>query len=66
MFKRYLQMDPDMLLSMVNMQLRNHCDSPATLARYYELELPLLEQRLARAGYGYQPEQNQYRPLATL
>ena len=62
MFRRYLQMDTDMLLSMVNMQLRNHYANPAELASAYGLELERLEQRLMAAGYQYQPSQNQYRP----
>lgn len=66
MFNRYLQMDINMLLSMVNMQLRNHYASPAELASGHELELALLEQRLLAAGYQYHAQQNQYRDASTL
>ena len=66
MFSRYLQMDINMLLSMVNMQLRNHYASPAELASGHGLELLLLEQRLQAAGYQYHAQQNQYRDASAL
>ena len=66
MFSRYRQFDINMLLSMVNMQLRNHYASPDALASAYSMELPLLDKRLAAAGYHYQPNQNQYRLTESL
>ncbi len=61
MFANYLTMDEAMLLSLVNMQLRNRFDSPAALANFYELDAQALEQRLTASGYSYHAASNQYR-----
>lgn len=61
MFANYLTMDEAMLLSLVNMQLRNRFDSLAALANFYELDEQALDQRLTASGYCYQAASNQYR-----
>ncbi len=61
MFANYLTMDEAMLLSLVNMQLRNRFDSLAALANFYELDEQALDQRLTAAGYRYHAASNQYR-----
>ncbi|MBP7547824.1 MAG: DUF4250 domain-containing protein [Corallincola sp.] len=61
MFANYLTMDEAMLLSLVNMQLRNRFDSLAALANFYELDAQALEQRLTAGGYRYHAASNQYR-----
>lgn len=58
---RYLQMDPNLLLGLVNTELRNHCDSLDDLVKTHGLDQEALVQRLAQAGYNYRPEQNQFR-----
>lgn len=62
MFSQYLTMEAEMLLSLVNMQLRNRFDSIGALARFYELDETALADRLAAIGYCYAPDQNQFRP----
>ncbi|MBQ1782070.1 MAG: DUF4250 domain-containing protein [Gammaproteobacteria bacterium] len=61
MFANYLTMDEAMLLSLVNMQLRNRFDSLAALANFYELDEQSLDQRLTAGGYCYHAASNQYR-----
>lgn len=61
MFANYLTMDEAMLLSLVNMQLRNRFDSPAALANFYELDALALHERLTASGYHYHAASNQYR-----
>lgn len=58
---RYLQMDPHLLLGLVNTELRNHCDSLDDLVKTHGLDQEALVERLSQAGYIYQPGQNQFR-----
>lgn len=57
----YLQMDPHLLVGLVNTELRNHCDSLEDLVKTHHLELDTLVGRLAAAGYLYQAEPRQFR-----
>lgn len=57
----YLQMDPHLLLGLINTELRNHCDSLDDLVKTHGLGGDALLARLAAAGYIYQPQQNQFR-----
>jgi len=56
-----LQMDPHMLVGLVNTELRNHCESFEDLVKTHNLEPAELLGRLGRADYIYQREQNQFR-----
>ena len=56
-----LQMDPHLLVGLVNTELRNHCDSLEDLVKTHNLEPAELLGKLARADYIYQQEQNQFR-----
>ena len=58
---RFLQMDPHLLVGLVNTALRNHCDSLEDLVKTHGLEEDSLVERLASADYIYQPVQNQFR-----
>jgi Domain of unknown function (DUF4250) len=58
---RYLEMDPHLLLGLVNTELRNHCDSLDDLVKTHGLLEPDLLAKLATAGYIYQRSQNQFR-----
>ena len=58
---RFLQMDPHLLVGLVNTELRNHCDSLDDLVKTHGLEEDSLVERLASADYIYQPVQNQFR-----
>ncbi len=57
----YLQMDPHLLVGLVNTELRNQSESLEDLVKTHHLELDALLGRLAAAGYVYQDEQRQFR-----
>ncbi len=57
----FLQMDPHLLVGLVNTELRNHCDSLEDLVKTHNLEPAELLGKLAGADYIYQQEQNQFR-----
>lgn len=59
---RYATMDPLMLLSIINMKLRDECDSLSALCARYEIPQPQLESRLAAAGFRYYRNSNQFIP----
>jgi hypothetical protein len=54
-------MDPHLLVGLLNTELRNHCDSLDDLVKTHHLDRTVLEQKLAAAGYLYQPALNQFR-----
>jgi hypothetical protein len=58
---RFLQMDPHLLVGLVNTELRNHCGSLEDLVKTHNLEPDSLVEKLADADYSYQAEQNQFR-----
>ena len=57
---RYATMDPLMLMSIVNMKLRDECPTLEDLARRYDISMSGLQERLAQAGYHYQPATSQF------
>ncbi len=57
----YLQMDPHLLVGLVNTELRNHCDSLDDLVKTHHLSESELVAKLAAAGYLYQEAQKQFR-----
>ena len=57
----YLQMDPHLLVGLVNTELRNQSESLEDLVKTHHLELDALLARLAAAGYVYQNEPRQFR-----
>lgn len=52
--------DPYMLLSIVNMKLRDEASSLEELCRTYEKDRSELEAQLLTIGYKYQPDHNQF------
>ncbi len=58
---RCLQMDPHLLVGLVNTELRNHCDSLDDLVKTHDIDSHALVAKLADADYFYQAEQNQFR-----
>lgn len=58
---RCLQMDPHLLVGLVNTELRNHCESLDDLVKTHGIEEDALVQSLASADYIYQPQHNQFR-----
>lgn len=53
--------DPVMLLSWVNMKLRDQYDSLEALCEDLQLDRDSLEERLHQAGFDYMPQTNQFR-----
>jgi hypothetical protein len=58
---KFLQMDPNLLVGLLNTELRNHCDSLDDLVKTHNLDPELLIVKMMAAEYLYQPEQNQFR-----
>lgn len=56
-----LPKDPHLLLSTVNMKLRNQFSSLEKLCRYYDIDEDTLTSRLASIDYLYDRENNQFR-----
>ncbi|MGB6190045.1 DUF4250 domain-containing protein [Aeromonas molluscorum] len=54
-------MDVNMLLSLVNMQLRDHYADLDDLCNAQELDRAALEARLASGDFHYQAQQKQFR-----
>lgn len=61
LLKNYLNMDVYMLLSAVNMQLRDEFESVSSLCSYHEIDEAKLKERLQEAGFTYVKEQNQFK-----
>ncbi|OOE36446.1 hypothetical protein BZG06_03275 [Salinivibrio kushneri] len=57
----YATMDPVMLMSIVNMKLRDEFDSLEDLVRYYDIDTAVLCTRLEEAGFTYIEDANQFR-----
>jgi hypothetical protein len=60
-FSNYRNMDPHLLVGLVNTALRNYCDSFNDFCRTHDIDPVNLIERLQAAGYHYQSEQNQFR-----
>ena len=56
-----LPQDPVMLLSAINMKLRDEFDSLDELCSALDVDRDALEAKLASIGYHYVPEQNQFK-----
>jgi hypothetical protein len=57
----FATMDVNMLLSIINMKLRDEFETLDELARFYEIDPNALEQRLKEAGFEYQKSLNQFK-----
>lgn len=57
----FANMDPHLLLSLINMKLRDEFESLDDLARYYDIDAQALITRLKTVGFEYQAKQNQFR-----
>lgn len=60
MFSPQLPKDPHLLLSMVNMKLRNEFEDLEDLVHHYQVDYVDLVNQLALQGYVYNPNQNQF------
>ena len=56
-----LQMDPHLLVGLLNTELRNHCSSLEDLVKTHDLNEDAIIEKLANADYAYQADQNQFR-----
>ncbi|RXJ72496.1 DUF4250 domain-containing protein [Veronia nyctiphanis] len=59
--KNFASMDPIMLMSIVNMKLRDEFSSLEDLVKYFDIDIITLCTTLADAGFEYQKEQRQFR-----
>lgn len=57
----YEKMDPFILLSAVNMQLRDNYSSLEDLCKSFDLDEEKLKARLENAGFTYDKAQNQFK-----
>lgn len=60
-WSRFQKMDPQLLVGLVNTELRNHADSLEDLCRTHDIDAGELSARLETAGYHYRPEIKQFR-----
>lgn len=58
---RYETMDPYILLSAVNLKLRDEFSSLEDLCKSLEVDQDKLCSRLKSVGYKYNPDQNQFK-----
>ena len=57
----FAAMDPDLLLGIVNTELRNHFDSLQSLCLYHAIDPVALCQHLEKGNYYYQADLGQFR-----
>lgn len=57
----FRDMDPHLLVGLVNTELRNQCDSLEDLVLKHDLDRQELEERLAECGFTYRSEVKQFR-----
>lgn len=60
-WSRFEQMDPHLLVGLVNTALRNEAESLEDLCRTHDIDADTLCARFESVGYVYQPEQVQFR-----
>ncbi len=60
-YEQNLPKDPFMLLSTLNMKLRNQFSDLEKLCLFYQMEVALLSEKMAAIGYAYDLESNQFK-----
>ncbi len=58
-----LNMDPYILLGIINMDLRDYYDSLEELQEGLNIDLNLLKQKLKNIGYAYNEKTNQFKAI---
>ncbi|MBY5948849.1 DUF4250 domain-containing protein [Photobacterium rosenbergii] len=58
---KYETMDPVMLMSIVNMKIRDEFGDLDALVKFYDIDKEKLVAKLASAGFDYLPEAKQFR-----
>ena len=61
MLTNYKKMDINMLLSIVNMKLRNEKSTLEQFCRIYQLDKQVLQQRFERHGFIFDAQQRQFK-----
>ncbi|MFB9135013.1 DUF4250 domain-containing protein [Vibrio sp. AK197] len=60
--ENFEKMDPNMLMSIVNMKLRDNFSGDLDkLVNYFDIDKETLETKLNKAGYDFLPEAGQFR-----
>ncbi|RYU68407.1 DUF4250 domain-containing protein [Aliivibrio finisterrensis] len=59
--EKMASMDPVMLMSMVNMKIRDEFGDLDSYVKFYELDKDVLIKKLADAGFDYLEEARQFR-----
>ncbi|MBC7980139.1 MAG: DUF4250 domain-containing protein [Armatimonadetes bacterium] len=57
----YLEMDPHLLVGLINTELRNHAESLEDMVKTHDLCEVKLVKKLADAGYEWRQDQLQFR-----
>lgn len=58
--QQFQSMDSHLLLSLINMKLRNDHETLEDLARFYDIDSTALCETLSSIGYCYQANHNQF------
>lgn len=58
--QQFQTMDSHLLLSVINMKLRNDHDTLEDLTRFYDIDPAVLCDKLSSIGYCYQADRNQF------
>lgn len=58
-----MHMDPNIILSVVNEQLRLECDSLEELMTRFDLHPETLIEKMDKIGYHYDAKSNQFKPV---
>ncbi|MGX9457744.1 DUF4250 domain-containing protein [Photobacterium damselae subsp. damselae] len=58
---KFEAMDPIMLMSIVNMKIRDEFGDLDSLVKFYDIGKDKLIEKLANAGFDYLPEAKQFR-----
>ena len=60
-WNQFKQVDPCLLVGLVNTELRNHAESLNDFCRTHDIDEAQLRARLEKLNYHYQEEHNQFR-----
>lgn len=60
-FSKWQNMDPHLLVGLVNTELRNHSESLDDLVKTHDISEEDLVEKLRAAGYEFRAEQKQFR-----
>ncbi|HIF9077801.1 TPA: DUF4250 domain-containing protein [Photobacterium damselae] len=58
---KFEAMDPIMLMSIVNMKIRDEFGDLDSLVKFYDIDKDKLIKKLANSGFDYLPEAKQFR-----